>query len=133
MTAEGVKPDPEKIAAITKMEKPTDVKGVQRLLGMANYPTKFLENLSDICEPLRKLTHKENAWNWTFKQDEAFKKLKEAVTKAPVLKYFDSKMDTTLQCDTSELGLSAMLMQNDQPIAYASPKRNKTMCKSKKN
>jgi hypothetical protein len=41
LTAEGVKPDPEKIAAITNMEKPTDVKGVQRLLGMANYLTKF--------------------------------------------------------------------------------------------
>jgi hypothetical protein len=35
-----VKLDPEKIAAITNMEKPTDVKGVQRLLGMANYLTK---------------------------------------------------------------------------------------------
>ena len=29
LTAEGVEPDPEKIAAITNMEKPTDVKGVQ--------------------------------------------------------------------------------------------------------
>ena len=97
LTAEGVKPDPEKIAAITNMEKSTDVKGVQRLLGIANYLTKFLENLSDICQPIRKLTHKENAWNWTFEQDEAFKQLKEAVTKAPVLKYFYSKMETTLQ------------------------------------
>ena len=96
MTA-GVKPDPEKIAAITNMEKPTDVKGVQRCLGMANYLTKFLENLSDVCEPIRKLTHKENVWNWTFEQDEAFKKLKETVIKAPVLKYLDSKMETTLQ------------------------------------
>ncbi|VDI57759.1 Hypothetical predicted protein [Mytilus galloprovincialis] len=32
LTAEGVKPDPEKIAAIVNMEKPTNVKGVQRLL-----------------------------------------------------------------------------------------------------
>jgi hypothetical protein len=110
LTAEGVKPNPEKIAAITNMEKPTDVKGVQRLLGMANYLTKFLENLSDICEPIQKLTHKENEWNWTFEQDEAFEKLKEAVTKAPVLKYFNSKMETTLQCDASELGLGAMLI-----------------------
>jgi hypothetical protein len=30
LTAEGVKPDPEKIAAITNMEKPTDVKGVKK-------------------------------------------------------------------------------------------------------
>jgi hypothetical protein len=60
-TAKGVKPDQEKIAAITNMEKPTDVKGLQRLLGMANYLTKFLENLSDICEPIRKLTHTSRA------------------------------------------------------------------------
>ena len=65
-------------------------------------------------------------WNWTFEQDEAFKKLKETVTKAPVLKYFDSKMETTLQCDASELGLGATLMQNDQPIAYTSRALTKT-------
>ncbi|CAC5421701.1 unnamed protein product [Mytilus coruscus] len=57
LTADGVKPDPEKIAAIVNMEKPTDVKGVQRLLGMINYLTKFVGNLSDICEPIRQLTH----------------------------------------------------------------------------
>jgi hypothetical protein len=28
-------------------------------------------------------------------------------------------MEITLQCDASELGLGATLMQNDQPIAYA--------------
>ena len=104
LTSEGVKPDPEKMAAIVKMEKPTDVKGVQRLLGMINYLTKFLENLSDICEPIRQLTHKDNAFNWTYEHDEAFQKLKAAVTETPVLKYFDSKCETTLQCDASEKG-----------------------------
>jgi type III secretory pathway component EscU len=32
LTAEGVKPNPEKIAAITNMEKPTDVKVLYFLL-----------------------------------------------------------------------------------------------------
>jgi hypothetical protein len=68
-------------------------------------------------------------WNWTFEQDEAFKKLKEAVAKAPVLKYVDSKMEITLQCDASELGLGATLMQNDQLIAYASRALTKAMRK----
>ena len=81
LTAEGVKPDPEKIAAITKMEKPTDVKGLLRLLGMANYPTKFLENLSDICEPVRKLTHKQNAWNWTLNRTKPSKNSKKQLQK----------------------------------------------------
>ncbi|CAC5398223.1 unnamed protein product [Mytilus coruscus] len=126
LLAEGVKPDHEKIAAIVNMEKPTNVKGVQRLLGMINYLTKFLENLSDISEPIRKLTHKENAWNWTFEHDKAFEMIKKAVTKTPVLKYFDSKSETTLQCDASEKGLGASLMQDSQPIAYASRALTKT-------
>lgn len=36
LTAEGLKADPEKVRAITVMPPPTDVKGVQRLVGMVN-------------------------------------------------------------------------------------------------
>ena len=46
--------------------------------------------------------------------------MKYLVTQAPVLKYFDSTKGVTLQCDASDKGLGAVLMQNDQPIAYAS-------------
>ena len=44
-------------------EKPSDVKGVQRLVGLVNYLTKFLPNLADICQPLRQLTCKDVEWN----------------------------------------------------------------------
>lgn len=41
MTADGLKIDPEKIRAVRDMPIPTDVKGVQRLMGMVNYLSKF--------------------------------------------------------------------------------------------
>ncbi|CAC5403793.1 unnamed protein product [Mytilus coruscus] len=123
LTADGVKSGPEKIAAITQMDKPKDVKGVQRLLGMVNYLTKFMENLSDLCEPIRNLTHKENAWNWTDDHDNAFARIKDAITKTPVLRYFDPKLSTTLQCDASETGLGATLMQNNQPKSHTQVER----------
>ena len=44
LTAEGLKVEPEKIRAITDMPPPTDVKGVQRLVGIVNYLTKFYEH-----------------------------------------------------------------------------------------
>ena len=53
LTKDGLKLDPSKIKAIQKMSRPSDVKGVQRVVGLANYLTCFLENLADICEPLR--------------------------------------------------------------------------------
>ena len=42
------------------------------------------------------------------------------VTRTPVLCYYNLKEEVTLQCDVSKSGLGAALMQNGQPVAYAS-------------
>ena len=41
-------------------------------------------------------------------------------TRHPVLKYYDLNEEVTLQCDASETGLGAALLQNGQPVAFAS-------------
>lgn len=120
LTRDGLKPDPSKIDAIKGMRRPTDVKGVQRLVGLANYLTRFLKKLADICEPLRQLTRKDAEWHWSDVHESAFKKIKEAASQAPVLRYFDPAKETVLQCDASDTGLGATLLQNGQPVAYAS-------------
>ena len=79
LTKEGLKPDPAKVKAILSMKKPDDTAAVQRLMGMVKYLTKFLDDLSQICEPIRRLTHKGEPWLWTKEQDVAFDKIKEAV------------------------------------------------------
>ena len=56
LTTEGVKPDPCKVEAIQKMERPAGVAAVQRLIGLLKYLSKFLSKLSQLCEPLRRLT-----------------------------------------------------------------------------
>ena len=38
----------------------------------------------------------------------------------PILKYYDCNAEVTLQCDASEKGLGAVLLQNGQPVAFAS-------------
>ena len=53
--ADGLQADPEKIIAIREMPRSTDVQGVQRLIGVVTYLSKFLPQLSTICEPLRRL------------------------------------------------------------------------------
>ena len=54
--ADGLQADPEKIKAVCDMPCPTDVQGVQRLIGVVTYLSKFLPQLSTVCEPLRRLT-----------------------------------------------------------------------------
>ncbi|XP_015753291.1 PREDICTED: uncharacterized protein LOC107333048 [Acropora digitifera] len=74
------------------MKKPDDGAAVHRLICLVKYLSKFLSDLSQICEPIRRLTHKDVPW--TKEQDAAFNKIKGAVTYAPVLKYFDSSKPT---------------------------------------
>ena len=38
----------------------------------------------------------------------------------PVLRYDNLEEEVTLQCDASQFGLGAALLQNGQPVAYAS-------------
>ena len=119
LSAEGVKADPEKVAAILDVPRPTCVKEVQKFTGFINYLSKFLPHLSEICEPLRRLTQKDAEWCWESQQEKAFQECKRLVTIQPVLKYYDAKVPVTIQCDSSDKGLGATLLQEGQPIAFA--------------
>ena len=120
LTKEGLKPDPAKVKAILSMKKPDDIAAVQRLMGVVKYLSKFLGDLSQICEAIRRLTHKDQPWVWTKEQDAAFDKIKEAVTSAPVLKYSDSSKPTEGSGDASSQGLGFVLTQEDHPVTYGS-------------
>ncbi|KAI5099387.1 hypothetical protein C0J45_11526, partial [Silurus meridionalis] len=46
LTADGIKPDPDKTIAIRQMPKPDDKQALQRFLGMTNYLSKFIPHYS---------------------------------------------------------------------------------------
>ena len=120
ISAQGIKPDPNKINAILEMQTPTDKPAVQRLLGMVNYLSEFIPNVSEMSAPLRKLLKRNQPWEWATDQETALDAIKDALVNEPVLKYFDPKEQVTLQTDASQNGLGCALLQNDQPVAYAS-------------
>ena len=120
LTSKGLKPDPDKVKAILEMPNPADVVAVKRFIGFVNYLSKFLPKHSKVFEQLRKLTMKDIECHWTHDQDEAFYRQKLLVTEAPVLKYFESAKELTLQSDVSDTGLGAVITPNGQPIAFTS-------------
>ena len=119
-TGEGLQVYPAKVKAICEMPPPTDVAAVQRLLGFVQYLSKFLPHLADITKPLRELTQRDTEWVWDEPQESALQALKTVVTRTPVLRYYNSREEVTLQCDASQSGLGAALLQQGQPVAYAS-------------
>ena len=52
ISPEGIKIDPSKTEAITKMPLPRSVNELQRFLGMVNYLGKFIPNLAEHTTPL---------------------------------------------------------------------------------
>ena len=120
LTTEGLKPDPEKVRAIVEMPRPKDRSDILRLNGMVNYLSRFLPQLSDVMKPLRDLTHKDAAWCWDDLQEKAWNDVKTLIASASVLAYYKPTEVLEIQCDSSQSGLGAALMQNGHPIAYAS-------------
>jgi hypothetical protein len=55
----GVKPDPQKVAAITSYLTPTSVKELKTFCGIISYYRRFIPNCSRIAFPLHKLLKKD--------------------------------------------------------------------------
>ena len=120
LTPEGLKLDPEKVKAIVQMPPPQSIQGLQSFNGMVNYLKRFSPVLTELAEPLRSLQKQDTIWAWESEQQKAFEKIKTALTTLPVLTYFDKDKDHIIQTDASKTGLGAVLLQEGQPIVYAS-------------
>ena len=102
------------------MPRPTDVKSLLRFNGTVQYFAKFLPGLSDMAHPLRQLTHKDAEWVWSETQEKAWSDIKTAISQAPVLRFYSLQDEVTLQCDASDTGLGAALLQLQQSVSFAS-------------
>jgi hypothetical protein len=89
-SGDGIAPDPKKIDDIVNLQTPTSASEVRSMLGMTNYCSRFIPDYATKTEPLSKLTHKDQPWEWTSKHDSAVDQLKEALVNAPVTAYFDA-------------------------------------------
>ena len=87
---------------------------------METYLAKYLRCLSDETEVLRKLTEKDAKWCWLTAHGEAVVRIQRMISTAPVLAYYDVTKPVTVQCDASQTGLGAALLQDGHPIAYSS-------------
>ena len=68
-------------------------------------------------------------FSWADTQQAAFTDIKQKVTSACALQYFDPGAPVTLQVDASDYGIGATLLQKNHPVAYSST----TLTKSEKD
>ena len=141
LSADGVSPNPEKVAKIKDWPTPKTPKEVHSFVGLASYYCRFIPNFAKWAGPLHALivpaSFKQKIrrgemkksdlpeFQWTPACQEGFDQLKKALTEAPVLAYPDYSKPFILETDASLKGLGAVLSQKGDDneirvITYAS-------------
>ncbi|XP_040264683.1 uncharacterized protein LOC120979792, partial [Bufo bufo] len=132
VSAEGVQPDPDKLAAVRNWPTPTTVKEVRSFLSFAGYYRRFIPHFAQIADPIQELLrgHPKKSpktpipVEWNEEREIAFQLLKKKLTEPPVLGYPDYQKPFHLYMDASKRGLGAVLAQvqdnKERLFAYAS-------------
>ncbi|KAL4388638.1 hypothetical protein GQ457_09G019730 [Hibiscus cannabinus] len=120
VSSEGIRVDPKKVEAVVNWKKPKLVTKIRSFLGLAGYYQRFVSGVSKMATPLTKLLQKGIKYEWSDARQQAFEKLKEALTNAPVLIQPVSGKEFVVYSDASYVGLGSVLMQEGRVVAYAS-------------
>ena len=104
---------------------PTNTKTLKTFLGAIQYCAKFLPNLSEKTDNMRRIPKKGTKWDWTTDRNTGFNKIKQELTKLPCLAHYNGNKENIVTTDASKTGLGIALWQKQgnnelKPIAFAS-------------
>jgi len=105
-----------KVAAISAASAPKNVSELRSFLGLVQFCSKFIKNLSTVAEPLNNLLRKESTYKWSIEQEDSFLAIKDALSKPENLSFFKSNAETILTVDASPFGLGAVLSQKQNGV-----------------
>ncbi|UYV72561.1 hypothetical protein LAZ67_9003705, partial [Cordylochernes scorpioides] len=124
VTESGIRPDPDKIEAITNFPTPKTAHEVRSFMGLCSYYRRFVKDFANKAKPLHDLLRNNVKFFWSNEQEQSFQILKSALTTDPVLGHFKEDAETLVHTDASGYGVGAVLTQlvegKEKPIAYAS-------------
>ena len=128
---EGIRMEKKKIKGVLEWLTPKSVKDVQKFLGLANYYRWFIEGFAMVARPLHDTVKKDKKWEWTERQEEAFKELKKRFTEEPVLVAPDIDKKMRMEVDVSDYATGGVLSMEYEdglwrPVAFLSKSLNET-------
>ena len=110
ISANGVRPDLDKVENIKNWLTPTTVQEVRSFLDLANYFKKFMQGYSQMVSLLTDLTRTSKAWIWIDECTEAFEKVKYSLTHAPILQMPNFSKPFEDVADASKFASSGVLL-----------------------
>ena len=110
------------IQGITEMTPPIDKQQLASFIGMVTYMGNFIPHLFHHTELIRAMLKQDVVFHWDQMANSSFQKIKDLIAKtaAQLLRYYDRTKLMVVQADASQRGLGTCLLQEGQPIAFAS-------------
>lgn len=109
-----IKPDPDRLQPLLELPAPSTKKSLKRVLGLFAYYARWIPKFSDrIC---RLKSVKVFPLNTTELED--FEGIKKSIANA-ALQSIDESLPFVVECDASEVAVSATLNQNGRPVAFS--------------
>ena len=125
VTAAGIKPLPDKVAAIQRHPRPTTVRELMAYLGLVNFYRRFVPRAAHILKPLtdglRGGLPPSTAVEWTADMERAFVDSKAALSRATLLAHPRQHGELALVVDASGGHVGAALQQRATPRAAWEP------------
>ena len=116
--------DKEKVKAIKQWPTPKSIIEARSFYGLASFYHRFVKDFSTLAIPLTKIIKKSVGFKWEREQEKAFQFIKDKLCSAPLLVLPNFSKTFEIECDASGIGIGAVLMQEQRPIAYFSEKLN---------
>ena len=120
----GIRPDPNKIAAVDRFPVPTDASSLKSFLGITSFYRLFIMSYARLADPLHQLLKKGVKWSWTKKEQRAMRDIQYALLLAPTHVCDDDVCQLQLKTGACKLGLGALLsrveLNGERPITFIS-------------
>jgi transposase InsO family protein len=108
----GYEVSPSITKAITNFPPPSSRTDLRSFFGLVNQLSGSTDAVARVLAPLRTLLCSKNDFLWDVVHDDAFARVKEVLTSAPILAYYDQTLPTRLTTDGSRLGIGFVLQQD---------------------
>lgn len=125
ISKEGWAIDPNRVLAIQNLSLPSNKKALQSILGQINFVRRFIQDVFGIVQPITIMLQKDVPFLWIKEGKRAFKLIKLAITKVPILNNLDFSKPFIMYAYGADSSIATIVTQKNQegeehPIAFFS-------------